>query len=213
MAIDEQAIPRAFCWTRYGPEAGEPIEAILGRKETERLANGGVFYWGIGNSVGPGIEELLRRGRRPEVLFSPIMSKPREGDVAPSSIVAWSSGETSDGFRFALPRGVRVTSRADRASTSPRYALVCASAESLEMSDFGSLRFRTLRNLRSGNPLGASQVTAVVERGGDTPVGGPEYTVTLRAALVPPYAVRLRDPVVVSPGSPAGFDEGDLQAA
>jgi hypothetical protein len=26
-----------FCWTRFGTEAGEPIEQILERKEDERL--------------------------------------------------------------------------------------------------------------------------------------------------------------------------------
>ena len=52
-----QELPTIFCWTRFGGEAGEPIEQILFRKEQERLANGGVFLWGIGNAVGPSIYE------------------------------------------------------------------------------------------------------------------------------------------------------------
>src|SRR5689334_16901759 len=35
-------LPLLFCWTRFGTEAGEPIEAILERKEREREATGGV---------------------------------------------------------------------------------------------------------------------------------------------------------------------------
>ena len=47
-----------------------------------------------------------------------------------------------------------------------------------------------MRNLRSGNQLGASQVTAVVSR--DLAAGGiGEYPVMFRAELVAPYFVRL----------------------
>src|SRR5438094_316746 len=120
----EDSLPRLFCWTRFGTEAGEPIEAILARKENERRANDGVFYWGIGNSVGPGIDELLQRGERPEVLFSPMKAKPRSEDVAPSRVLAWTSGETTSGGTFALPAGVCITSRGDRASSRiSHYAL------------------------------------------------------------------------------------------
>jgi hypothetical protein len=47
----------------------------------------------------------------------------------------------------------------------------------------------------SGNPLGASQVTAVVERlsGRDD---GRQYVVALRARLVAPYFIKLLDPVL-----------------
>ena len=47
----------------------------------------------------------------------------------------------------------------------------------------------------SGNTLGASQVTAVVERAADYN-GGRLYVVALRAHLVDPYFIRLTDPVM-----------------
>jgi hypothetical protein len=62
----DRPIPRDFCWTRFGTEAGEPIEQILERKEAERIATGGVFFWGIGNAVGRSISELVRRTDEPE---------------------------------------------------------------------------------------------------------------------------------------------------
>ena len=183
-------IPRRFCWTRFGTEAGEPIEAILARKERERRATGGVFLWGIGNAIGPGIEALVAQEARPEVLFSPMRSRPRALDVAPDAVVRWRAAETLAGERVELPTAVCVTSRAGR---SAHYALVCASALPLTPNELGRVRFGGLRNLRSGNPLGASQVTAVVKCVDDA--RGAEYVVTLRASLAAPYFVRLRDPV------------------
>jgi hypothetical protein len=194
-------LPEFFCWTRFGTEAGEAIEQILARKEGERRANNGVFYWGIGNSVGPGIAELVEQSRRPEVLFSPIKSRPRLEDVSPALVVRWRGAESLDGSRFELPKAVCITSRITRTNTrAVHYALVCHSERPLQVSDGGRLRFRDLRNLRSGNALGSSQVTAVVERvpedsSDDASV---DYPVALRTELVAPYFVRLRDAVPVT---------------
>jgi hypothetical protein len=188
-------LPSIFCWTRFGTEAGETIETILERKERERHDTGGVYMWGIGNSVAPGVAELLLRTGSPEVLFSPIKGRPRTVDVSPPAVVQWRGGVTLSGERIVLPQTVRVMSGHSRAA---HYALVCSSDEPLHVGDFGRLRFEGLRNLVSGNPLGASQVTAVVERvpsHGD----GREYVVALRARLVAPYFVRLIDPVVQDP--------------
>jgi hypothetical protein len=63
----------------------------------------------------------------------------------------------------------------------------------LTPGELARVRFGGLRNLRSGKPLGASQVTAVVQRTNDE--CGTEYVIALRARLVEPYFVRLADPV------------------
>src|SRR4051794_39093002 len=97
-------LPAAFCWTRFGPEAGERIEQILARKETERRTNRGTFLWGIGNSIAPAVAELIRRVDRPEVLFSPIRSRPRRVDVAPAVTVRWTLTEDLWGNVQPLPR-------------------------------------------------------------------------------------------------------------
>lgn len=183
--------PPIFCWTRFGTEAGEPIEAILERKEHERRNNGGVYFWGIGNSVAPGIAELMRRTASPEVLFSPISSRPRAVDVHPPALVRWLGGVTLSGERITLPRTARVTSRQSR---SAHYALVCGSTKPLQFGDLGQVKFGTLRNLVSGSPLGSSQVTAVVEllSGHDD---SRDYVIALRSYLVAPYFIRLACPV------------------
>jgi hypothetical protein len=189
---EDPFIPPIFCWTRFGVEAGETIEAILERKEHERQRTSGVYFWGIGNSVASGVAELVRRAPSPQVLFSPIKSRPRAVDVHPRAVVRWRGGVTLSGERITLPRTARVMSGQSKAA---HYALVCACERPLQLGDYGRLNFGELRNLVSGNPLGASQVTAVVERLSDRD-DGRQYVVALRARLVAPYFLRLVDPVV-----------------
>ena len=193
VAVASDIIPRSFCWTRFGTEAGETIEAILARKEVERQANGGVFYWGIGNSIAPAVAELLRLVDEPVVLFSPIKSRPRRVDVAPERVVRWASGHGLAGETFVLPSRATVTSRWNPVRpAAAHYALVCMSDEPLAITNTGRLRFGALRNLRSGAPLGASQVTAVVECEDGKHDDG-EYPVAFRASLVAPYFIRLTE--------------------
>ena len=192
-----RALPDLFCWTRFGTEAAEPVEHILFRKEQERLGNGGLFLWGIGNALGPSIKELTQRVKRPEVVFSPTRSAPKLIDVDPPAIVAWTAGEGLDGSNFALPAHSRVTSKFD--PTAPRfyhYALVCFSdIPLLPLRNEDKIAFIQLRNLRTGRPVGASQVTAVVQRVGEATNASTLYDVSIRAQLVHPYFVRLLDAV------------------
>lgn len=194
-------LPLFFCWTRFGTEAGQSTDYILRRKEEERRANNGVFLWGIGNAVGSAIGELARRCEAPEVLFSPIKCSAKAADASPELVVAWTRGETSDGREFLLPDYSLVTSRSDLSSPKvSHYALVCYSANPLQLSDAPpKLSFGELRNLISGNRVGASQVTAVVARAQSADAPRPEkpYEVALRAHLIPPYFIRLRDPVAI----------------
>jgi hypothetical protein len=199
----QETLPDAFCWSRFGTEAGEPIEEILARKELERVSNDGVFLWGIGNSVAPGLTELLRLLPQPEVLFSPIRARPRPIDVSPAATFVWTAGEGLDGRRYEVPESIRVTSGSSYPDVTPRchYALVCTSDEPLSISNSGSVIFQELRNLVSGRCLGASQVTAVVKRAEKPSVtDGTDYVVALRATLVPPYFVRLREAKPASDG-------------
>lgn len=191
-------VPDHFVWTRFGTEAGQSIADILHRKEEERKANAGVFYWGIGNAIGPSVVELLQRRDSPEVLFSPIKSAPRKQDAAPESVVAWTTAIGLDGEPYALPPRSLITSRFN-ADRQRHYALVCRSdtpfaglIASSSLAD--KVQLSELHNILSGRPLGASQVTAVVQRKSLNGVRGPEYVVSFKAVLVPPYFIHLRDP-------------------
>jgi hypothetical protein len=191
-------VPDCFVWTKFGTEAGQSIVEILRRKEDERKANEGVFYWGIGNAIGPSVVELLRRLNSPDVLFSPIKSAPRRQDVAPESVVAWTTAFGLDGEPYALPPRSLVTSRFN-ADRQRHYALVCRSDTPFEelitpSSRLDKVQLSELRNILSGRPLGGSQVTAVVMRESLNSVRGPEYDISFKATLVPPYLIHLSDP-------------------
>lgn len=66
-----------------------------------------MFLWGVGNSVAPGLAELLRLCEQPEVLFSPIRVRPRPVDVSPAATFVWTAGEGLDGSRYEVPETIR----------------------------------------------------------------------------------------------------------
>jgi hypothetical protein len=193
-------LPDAFCWTKFGAEAGELPLSIFQRKELERCRNGGLFLWGIGQSIGPSLPELLRVTSEPEVLFSPIRTPAAVRDASPTQVVVWCDAIGHDGRRFRIPEHSLVTSRVDPARPrSGHYALVCeAESPILGLEDEDHyLAPETLRNLRSGTSLGASQVTAIVRRIRNTTPTRIQYPVVARARLAYPYLVRLTRAVPV----------------
>jgi len=66
----QQAIPDQFVWTKMQTNAGESLENIIRRKELERKAGNGIFWWGVGESKGPAIKKLIGICSKPEILFS-----------------------------------------------------------------------------------------------------------------------------------------------
>jgi hypothetical protein len=193
-------IPRRFCWTKFGSESGEGIEAILARKDRERVANGGIFLWGIGNSVGPGIRALVRLESEPMAVFSPMRAKPKAIDTAPGRVVVWRSARGIDGNDWEIPTGSMVVSRGDSGKGTMKrthYALVCRSDKALATNSPSTahLSFSALSNLVSGAPVGYSQVTSIVDYRADPGKGGPNYDVGFLAQLVYPYFIELFDPL------------------
>ena len=193
-------LPDHFVWTRYGTESGEAAESILARKEQERLAAGGMFLWGIGNSVGPSVRKLLAslKGRDPSVVFSPMLAAPRAVDASPAQVVAWQSARGLDEQEWEMPVGTLVTSRGGPTvvGKSRHYALVCKRNEALRANDSGDrFAIADLANFATGNPVGHSQVTAVVHRTGRS-TDGP-YVAAVIATLAFPYVVELSDPVAL----------------
>lgn len=203
-------IPRYFCWTRFGAEAAQEVTEIIQRKEEERQAGHGIFLWGIGNAVGPSIRELLRVSEAPEVLFSAIKSMPKSIDTNPPAVAAWTDARGLDGRPFALPQGTLVTSRFDPASPKrSHYALVCHSDVPLKVSRGAeSVSFQSLRNLLTQKPIGASQVTAVVQHDLTYNNRGEGYAVAIRARLVAPFFIKLNHAILVHavPGRPRQLD-------
>ena len=197
---DVMSLPWVFCWTRFGVEAGQDVEAILQRKEVERRTNGGVFLWGVGNSVLPSLDALLAADPQPRAVFSPIRSRPRPTDAAPSRLAVWTRARVAGGGVWRLPSSSLVTSHADGVLRR-HYALVCRAAKPLRLVREGeTFRSDSLYNLRTGRPVGFSQVTAIVQRRDEKEAlehHGTVYTAAMIVDLVPPYAVALEAPVVM----------------
>jgi hypothetical protein len=61
--VDFRGSDELICWTRMQSEAGQQLDAIMSRKELERRAGGGIFFWGVGNPPPRIINELARRGQ------------------------------------------------------------------------------------------------------------------------------------------------------
>jgi hypothetical protein len=193
--------PRHFCWSRFGTEAGERIEEILSRKEKERRDNGGIFLWGIGNAVAPSMRKLVQLERKPQVIFSPIRSTPRQVDIIPELVVTWTAGKTLDGQSYRLPPASTVTSGSTTAGRRGRhYALVCATPCELRLNpEAEKIEFRRLRNLLTNRPVGASQVTAIVRYTREGAANsGSSYFASLRAQLVFPFFIELAGPQIDS---------------
>jgi hypothetical protein len=189
-------VPSMFCWSRFGYEAGQSIEHIIERKEQERLANGGLFLWGIGNALGPSMFELISKTEKPEVIFSPIKSAPRVKDRAPISLAVWTSAKTFQGVFFELPKRSLVTSRYD-STKKTHYALVCFSPSRLKLSiGNDAISAGSLVNLRTSRPVGSSQVTAIVQHDAKRR-SGPVYDISMRVGLIFPYLIQLGDPVLL----------------
>jgi hypothetical protein len=191
-------------------EAGQSLEVIVSRKELERAAGLGRFFWGVGTSLGPRLFELLRDVPRPMVLFSVMRAKPKRQDVRPDTVVLWTSYNDALGRRRRLPEHALVLSRGStaRGPKERHYALVCHSRSPLDLTEVAQIRLGHFRNWGStSSRIGSSQVTAIVEhRAARDP--GPLYGVELVAELADPYFVRLDDPVVVPTTERKLLEEG-----
>ena len=198
-AFAQAELPEVFCWTKMQAEAGQPLELILRRKEAERAAGAGLFFWGIGTSVAGKVLEMLERVPRPKVLFSVMKATPKPQDVSPEAIFLWTSYVDLFGKKHGLPDHAIVLSRAytKRGFKTHHYALVCRSEARLGLRQERSLQIGHFRNLGSRTPrIGSSQVTAIIEHV-PAPGEGPLYGVNLVADLAEPYFVRLCDPVLL----------------
>lgn len=192
-----------ICWTRMQAEAGEQLARIMRRKELERRSGGGIFFWGVGSAPSRAIPALVRTAAVIDVLFSVMKSKPKEKDVTPAKIVAWRSYVDTDGAVRPIPDHVLVTSRVG--SRGYHYALICRSDTPLRVADEGPFDPSAFRNVGAGGVVGASQVTALLER--HTKDGASDYRVAMRARLIDGFWVKLVDPIELNDADRDALDE------
>lgn len=195
-------LPRGFhpylCWSRMQAEAGQALEAIIMRKELERRAGGGTFFWGVGNAPARMVPKLARSGCHVDAIFSIMKSRPKTHDRRPRAILAWRGFVGVDGATQRLPNTVLVTSRAHSIKNAKHshYALICYSDRPLALSDHGPFDPSAYRNVSEvGAQIGASQTTALITRWRDELLEQASYRINLRAKLTGAYWVKLVDSV------------------
>lgn len=191
-----QESEEVICWSRMQAEAGQGLGAILDRKECERRAGHGLFFWGVGNAPALLANVLARVHRPVPVVFSIMKSRPKIVDVAPARTVVWRSFIDAQGVERDLPPSALVTSRGDSASGAKKshYALMCHSAEVLALRRGQGFDPTAYRNAGgTGAPIGSSQVTALLRRVRPDH-DGQQYEVNLTASLTGSYWVRLTQP-------------------
>ena len=196
--------PRAFCWQRIGPYSEQTTNLVVYRKNLERLAGGGVYWWGHGirgicESIDPHLIIALKRSKYPpRVLFSPM--KKEEPDQIARGRRIFFEAETKDGTRYELPPHVIMTRNLDE--KPPYFALVCSSSEPLNPVPVGiieNIYVRDYRSLRkTGKPSernlkGAGQRTTMVIEGSGSKrrLADDGYPVLFQADLIKPYCVEL----------------------
>jgi hypothetical protein len=174
------------------------------RKEWERKLGCGHFFWGIGQSLGEKARVVTPDKTSMQVIFSPMLSKPKSLDIAPDEVVLWNAWVDANGQTRQLPAHSFITSRAHLPSGRKKeahYALVCFSNQKLNsQSNNMCIVPKQLRNVITNKPLGGSQVTAVVQS-----VSAKEeilsntksYSVSFTAELQAPYCIQLAQPMLL----------------
>lgn len=183
------------CWTRMQSEAGQGIESIVARKELERRAGKGIFFWGVGNAPAVATPTYARLQVPVRVVFSLMKGRPRSIDARPRSLAVWRRYLDMFGVERDLPEHVLITSRGETAAgeKTRHYALICKSDSPLHIERGIGFAPSAYRNVGSNaGAVGPSQVTALLQR--VAPMAGMEYEVNMTAELVGSYWVRLTDP-------------------
>ena len=84
------------------------------------------------------------------------------------------------------------------ASNRAHYALICRTESAIDKDPVGELDATALVNIRSGRPVGYSQVTSVVALNGSAASQPMHYPVTFKATLFGAGQVRLTDCIEIS---------------
>jgi hypothetical protein len=188
-------------WTKMQMNAGQRPESIVETKEKERQAGGGGFVWAIGTPPPKALATQLASGASLPIFFSLMLSKPKGHHLEPPTVVRWTSFIDQDGTAKPLPAYMVPTSLLPKRPY--HYALICRANETLKIDNLGPFDPKAWRNVGSGRKIGASQVTAFVERHSSD--GEARYSIAMQAHLI--AWVKLVDPVV-QPADNGAFRRG-----
>ncbi len=189
-----------FVWTKIGTETGETVADIIDRKERER-SKGGVFWWGIGTSLGPAVrDEALRAGGSIPIIFCEMLGTAQTHDVSPTSKVRWTQWRDWDGSEADIPTFVLVKSRGeDRRGRrkEKHYTVICRPDNKLRLNPNGQLFDPRNCQTLGGKMPGDSQNTALLRGDIGLPHPSGRYRIAFAAMLVRPWQTTLLGPIRV----------------
>lgn len=196
LATARRASESYLCWTKMQAESGQNLDQIFARKEMERLAGEGVFFWGVGNPIdfttAKAIDSI-------DIVFSKMLSSPKSEDSNPDGIFVWRKYIDGVGKERDLPSHVLLLSRANTKMGPKKrhYALVCYSDKKLVIGDEGPFDPSAYRNAGvNGGKVGFSQVTSLLTKTA-AQQESTKYRINFKARLLPPFLVRLTDPALL----------------
>ena len=191
-------------------EGGQRLAKIVELKEAERAAGNGLFWWGIGTSLGEAADQYAaQNGGALPILFSMMKSRPQKRDTAPESVFLWTEWQDRDGKVHPIPSHVLEWSRG-RQGKKTHYALICRSNAPLAIGDHGAFDPSRCRT-HLGNRTADSTVTALLKGDVDADHSPGTYHFGFRASFL--QAVKLVAPRAVSPDAIRAWTKGgDWQA-
>ena len=209
--VSENSQAEIICWSRMQAESGQGLEQIVARKEREREAGEGLFFWGVGNAPSTVTRALAKTETSIPVIFSTMKSRPKKVDTNPSAISVWETYFDYNGIERPLPRHALITSKAYTASGPKKrhYALMCLSKKPLKLSTGVGFDPSAYRNCGANEgKIGPSQVTALVKK--KFPFGTSQYEENLSAQLTGSYWVKLGRPTQLSNKMRDTIEEGPV---
>jgi hypothetical protein len=198
-----QGTEHPFVWSRCGAEAGQELDSLILRKEAERIAGQNVFWWGLGNSLGPNVRQAATDcGGELDVQFSAMLMDAQEHDSKPAEVWLWTHWTDVDGHVHELPPHVINTSRGYPRKTK-HYTLICQSAEPLQLrpQPFDQAlcyNYKSWNEQRKRTRVGGGQSTFLVLGNFDGDHSKGKYKRGFRAKLIAPWCVRLTKYRVIS---------------
>lgn len=181
-----------FVATKVTDQSEERYEHIRARKEAERTAGNGEFWWGIGVSLGSnGIRAAKDAGEQLPVIFVRNRTHTKQSQVPAARKVLWTKWESEDGEWVDIPLHVVITSAADK-NHDRQHALVCRREDPIKL---GGTRIDLSKSLTiGGGRFDKSQLSTALLSGDPLPQPDGQYFADFDAELVNPYCPRLGSP-------------------
>lgn len=179
----------SFVWSEIGFDAGETPEHVVIRKEAERLAGSGEFWWGLDAPLGITVEVHAEQNRG---VLSALFSKSRSSTVQQRQQVRiWDTWRSllHPQQHGRIPDHVVVTSGHDAGRRQTRYALTCHSAVNLSFGAMGFCNLAECHSLKNGGRVNALRGAQVLRKGEPLisprgPASESVYSIAFKATVV-----------------------------